>query len=174
MEDEFLQDSREGIFTDNALIKNLSTLRGYILSMTVQIERKIDNYLSNYFCASLKKKNQINELLFFTERITLDMKRQVFVSILKSNNSDYLKANPDFLKKLEDVIPHRNIFAHLEACSIHELTREDRKKLVFKKYSNGLLKRKRYEQKDISDLQIDLMYIDFSLDIILQELPPLA
>jgi len=169
----FLQENSEGVFTHNDLINNQNTLRGYILFMTVQIERKIDNYLSTHFCASSKKKNQINELIFFTERITLDMKRQVFVSLLKANESPFLKENPDFLKVLENIVPHRNIFAHLETYSLRELSWDDRKKLVFKKYSNGELRPKRYEQKDISDLQTDLMYIDFSLDLILQELPPL-
>ncbi len=70
----------------NLLLGNQLFLRGQILGLTVRIERKINDYLSSYFCDTFKKKNQINELLFFTEKISLDMKRQMFVSLLKATN----------------------------------------------------------------------------------------
>ncbi len=69
-------------------------------------------------------------------------------------------------------MPHRNVFAHLEVIPIYDLPKEDRKKLVFKKYTNGVLKPKKYTIDDIVDLQVKMEYVDFSLDVILQELPP--
>jgi hypothetical protein len=159
---------------NNLLLGNQKLLRGDILAATVQIERKIDNYLSTYFCGSAKKKNQLDELLFYTEKISLDMKRQIFVNLLKSNNSVFLKENRIFLKTLESIIPHRNVFAHLEVMNIYDLPREDRKNLVFKKYSDGALKPKKYTIDTIVDILVDMEYVNFSLDVILQELPPLA
>jgi hypothetical protein len=159
---------------NNLLLGNQLLLRGQILSSTVMIERKIDEYLSTYFCGSISKKNQLNELLFYTEKIALDMKRQIFVHLLKANNSPYISKNPEFLKYLEELVPHRNIFAHLEVIDINDLPVEDRKKMVFKKYSNGLLKPKKYTVDDIVELQKKLFYVDFSLDVILLELPELT
>lgn len=157
----------------NLLLGNQKLLRGEILDYTIKIERQIDEYLSTHFCRDEKRKNQINELLFFTERITLDLKRQIFVNLLKQNQSNYIKTDITFLKVLEDIVPHRNIFAHLEIIDHHELSKEDGKKLVFKKYKDGSLKPKKYTIDDIVDIQANMMYLVFAMNVILQELPPL-
>lgn len=157
----------------NLLLANQKFFRGEILALTVAIERQIDNYISQYFCADTKKSNELNELLLYTEKITLDMKRQIFTHLLKKNNSQFLKAHPDFLKYLEEIVPHRNVFAHLEVIDIRDLEQMDKKKLVFKKYSNGVMKPKKYTIDDIADLQTKMIFVDFSMGVILQELPPL-
>ena len=162
------------MFHKSYLHDNQSLFRGEILNTTVSIERKIDNYLSTHFCATKKKKDQLNELLLFTEKISLDMKRQIFIIILKLNKSEFLQKNPEFLKHLENIVPHRNIFAHLETIDPFESSNEDRKKLVFKKYTNGELKPKKYTLDDIVDLQVKLDYVEMAMRIILQELPPLS
>jgi hypothetical protein len=137
------------------------------------LREKIDSYISNYFSALKKKQNELNELLLYTEKITLDIKRQIFVHLLKSNKSEFLQNNPEFIKYLEEIVPHRNVFAHLEIMDIHDLPFEDRKMLVFKKYSNGVLSPKKYTIDKIVDIQTKLIYIDIAMGVILQELPPL-
>lgn len=148
------------------MFKNAVQLRGSILEATILIERKIDTFLALYFCASEEKKNEFSEYLLFTERITLENKRQIFAEIVKKHKSDFLKQNPDFLKGIENIVPHRNIFAHLESeTSFSDVIKN--KALVFKKYSNGKLNYKTYTNNDIDNLKKDITEIVNKLNALL-------
>jgi len=157
------------------LNENVLFYRGSILDGIIDIERKMDDYLSSYFCSTLIKKNQLNELLFFTERISLDVKRQIFIKIIPLDKPEFLKENSRFLKKFEGLVPHRNIMAHLELFEIEELDDEKLKQcLVFKKYKDGKITPKVYDEKSLNQIKNDIVYVHSRFLDLLQEVPALV
>ncbi|RYE18328.1 MAG: hypothetical protein EOP42_30850, partial [Sphingobacteriaceae bacterium] len=84
--------------------KSVIMLRGLIINHTIEIERKMDNALANHFCGNLERKNELCELLLFTERITFDMKKQILYSILQTHYKGFIEENPEFMPSLEDIV----------------------------------------------------------------------
>ena len=148
-------------------------LRGLVLDATIDIERAIDNYLSNYFCATSNKKNELNELLFFTEKVTLESKRQIFCAIVETHNQAFLNKHPDFLSSIERIVPHRNIFAHLELDDSELAISSSDIELVFKKYAKGKLTSKKYDIEQLKNLREDIARVKLCLHELVLTLPSL-
>jgi hypothetical protein len=148
-------------------------MRGIILGGTIEVERLIDQYLAKYFCPTFEKVNELMELLLCTDRVALDAKRQIFVVILKKHNTDFLLKNPTFLKRLDDLIPHRNIFAHAELMTNHENVEQHKEKISFKRYANGKVITREYTQKVILALEKDMLFLQRKIIMLLQEMPPI-
>jgi SAM-dependent MidA family methyltransferase len=111
-------------------------LTGYIIYSTVEIERKIDNFIAKHFCKSKKLANQLKQTLLFTERLTFDAKKDVLISVLKNDYKRFIEDNPKFIANLSEIAPQRNVFAHLDVDY-------GAKDLTFKKYAGGELKLKK-------------------------------
>jgi len=138
------------------LYHSANEARGEIVGVTIMVERAIDRYLSNYFCSTDQKRQEFKELMLFSERITLDAKKEIFIAIIKMRQPAYLINNPDFLPLLTKTLPHRNIFAHLDLIHPLQLNGDDKYKLVFKKYINGKLSKREYGLKEFVKVLIDL------------------
>jgi hypothetical protein len=108
------------------------------------------------------------------EKITLDIKRQMFTLLVKKHNADFVRRKPKFLPQLEDIVPHRNVFAHLELVPLENIEVEQNADLVFKKYANGKYKPKIYKRVDVTLIVINMYLVNKSLDELLQEMPPLV
>ena len=121
-------------------------IRGTVLSKTVHIERLMDQYLAEYFCETEKKRLQISELWLWTERATFDLKRQILSKIIPNGNED-------FLTSLEEIAPHRNVFAHLEVNVERLSDFFTLNQIVFKSFSNGKKKDKIYTVETIKNLE---------------------
>ena len=106
--------------------KNL-LFRGFIINSTIEIERKIDDLLAGFFCATEEKQNELKELLLFTERISFDHKREMLSNILQSKYPDFIEQNKSLIRDLEDIAPHRNRFAHLEIVLAKDLDEKNKK-----------------------------------------------
>lgn len=147
-------------------------LRGKILGLSVEFERSLDDFIAAHFCKDEIREMELKELLLFTERITLDSKRAIFCVIVQKHYPQFLEQNADCLDEIGEIIPHRNVLAHLEINlekSVWEgetgkLAKDDEKReLVFKKYKNGKLTDKGYCESVIYDI-MDM--IKFNSEII--------
>jgi hypothetical protein len=131
-------------------------LRGMVLELTIMLERNIDKYLTQHFCRNEKTENELNEMFFFTEKTTLGAKKDVLFLLLDKYHQDFLKANPTFKARLDNLIPHRNIFAHLEIdypkMDINDLNF----KIIFKKFKGGKLKSEEYPNEAIKAIMNDM------------------
>lgn len=145
------------------------SLRGNFLASTIEIERKIDDYLSTYFCDTLIKKNELCELLLFNERVTLESKKDIFQGLLKFHNKDFLKSNPNFLDDLNNFSKHRNIFAHLELEEDGSQT-----SITFKRYKAGKMALIVYDIDLINAIGVQAIRINNLIDELLRNMPPLS
>lgn len=142
------------------------TLRGIVLDSTVSIERRIDEYLSDYFCKNNVIGNELKEMLWYTERITLGGKKDIFFMLIKRDHKEFLKSHPKFITTLEEIIPHRNIFAHLEVDLLTEQIHNESNyvQIAFKKYKNGKLTPQKYRKEDIEKLAADFAEIETCIE----------
>jgi hypothetical protein len=158
-------------------------MKGYVLYATIEIERKIDDLLSLYFCNTEVKQNEIKEFIFYHERVTFDFKRELFNLLAKKYYVDWIEKQPDILRTLENITPHRNRFAHLEVSEGKELTEilakpqlilqpdltkmlsgSDKNTLVYKRYKNGKLQYIGYDTLEISRIETQVNYVSKALD----------
>ena len=169
-----------------ALFKNFHErhlmMKGYILYATIEIERKIDEILSLYFCNTQTKQDEIKELIFYHERITFDFKRELFSIVSKRYYTDWLKEHPTVLKNLEAIAPHRNRFAHLEMIEGKELSNilfnpalilqpdltkplknSNADTLVYKRFRNGKIQYIGYNTLEIARIEIQMNGISDAL-----------
>ena len=87
-------------------------LRGKIISDTIHLERKMDDYIASYFCSDKEKKKDLMQSLLSTKRIVFENKRLIFDFIVNKNNPDWVIKYPKFKKDLIHIIEQRNIMAH--------------------------------------------------------------
>ena len=144
-------------------LKELKTvvisLRGLMLEYTIKVENIINEYLSLYFCKDEYVGNELKEMLLNTERITLGSKKDILFILLNRYHQDYIKLHPKLISNIESIVPHRNIFAHLE-MDYSSLDLEDEKiAIFFNKYKNGKLVQLKYSSDDISKLVTDFKEI---------------
>lgn len=148
-------------------------LRGLVLDATIDIERSIDDYLSRYFCADEKKANELKEMLWFTERINLSGKKDIFFMLIKRDEKDFIEKNPKFMDKLDKLIPHRNIFAHRSIDYSESILDKPKVEVAFKRYdSEGKMKSKTYTVEDVQNLTNDIKDVTKLLDELNSAKPP--
>jgi len=86
--------------------------RGQLISDLIYIERHIDEALSRHFCSDPKKRLEIMQVVFGTDRLGFSNKVSMFQFICETHYSDFLKENPKMLSELKSLIEERNIVAH--------------------------------------------------------------
>ena len=62
--------------------------RSIFLHSMIQLERKMDIFISIYFCKDSIRRREMCELLLFTEKITLDNKRMIFNNIIQNRYNE--------------------------------------------------------------------------------------
>ena len=154
------------------IFQNSIHLRGTVLNETVDVERKIDDYLSNYFCKNELIGNELKEMLWNTERTTLGSKKDILFILLNRYEKTLLKEHPTFIDTLERIIPHRNIFAHLSVDYSNDVLERENVEVVFKKYNKGKLDPKVYKKEDLIKFKSDFKTINIFLDILLTSKAP--
>ncbi len=153
------------------LLEHSVKLRGILLEATIEIERKMDRFLSNYFCKDEITSNELLEFLWMSERVTLGSKKDILFYVLDAHYKDFLKAFPEFKSSLEDLVPHRNIFAHLEIdrdLSDYNGVYE----IKFKKFSKGKLEVKKYGRSQIEQITEGFNRVNFAFDLLLNNNAP--
>ena len=138
-------------------------LRGMVLELTIALERNIDRYLTQHFCRNEKTENELTEMFFFTEKTTLGAKKDVLFLLLDKYHKDFLKDNPTFKTRLDNLIPHRNIFAHLEIDYSKMDANDLNFKIIFNKFKGGKLKPEEYATEKIKEIMNDMKQITLSL-----------
>lgn len=137
---------------------------GFVVSQTVIIERKIDDCLAKHFCVSKKRQKDFKQILLYTERMTFNFKKEALVFLMNEYYKDFLKEHK-IIPMLEEIAPHRNVFAHLEYES-------DKTKIIFKKYNNGKLKPKEYTNKSIAKIEKLFYDLEAKLDLLISTISP--
>jgi hypothetical protein len=154
------------------------TMRGIIIAGTIEVERKMDDFLSSHFCASIDRKNELCELLFFTERITFELKKQMVFALLDTDlYKGFKKQNDNFVQNLEDITPYRNVLAHLEIeidkCeSIDTPLGTEITKLVFKRFKNGKYKPAVYPIQELNNLSEKMALTIIGFNTLITTIPP--
>ncbi len=86
--------------------------RGKIISDTIHLERKMDDYIASYFCDDSEKKKDLMQSLLSTKRIIFENKRLIFDFVVNKERPDWVKKYPKFKNSLIKIIEQRNIMAH--------------------------------------------------------------
>jgi len=150
-------------------------MRGQVLDSMIDVERLIDDLLSFYFTSDDIKENELKEMLWHTERINLGSKKEILFLILNSHYKRWLNQNPNFITSLQEIIPHRNIFAHLELDLSKEYATNEPIELIFKKYKSGKLKLEIYPDDRLTELMDKFTYLKMCLITLITIIkPPLA
>ncbi len=112
--------------------------RGVIINEVVMLERIVDEILSNYFCGTTPKKQELMELIICTNRMIFENKIQVLKVLLEKHKPDFLKANPTIINDIiNKIIVERNIFAHYWLVTSKELSDFiSKNQTVFIKFKN--------------------------------------
>ena len=166
--------------------KEFELRTGRVITITIQLERIIDKFLSEYFCYGDKQKDDFKSLILFNERITLDFKKELMTIILKKNYTQLLDKNPTILSDLSRLPEHRNRFAHLEKVKGKEMNEVIKNKIqvwsaingdktiadvsedtiVFKRYKNGAVKYLGYGKYELDEMKNQLRNIaDFLIEV---------
>jgi hypothetical protein len=153
------------------LLEHAIKLRGVLLEATIEVERKMDRFLSNHFCANIERGNELLEFLWMTERITLGAKKEILFYVLDNNYKQFLKNNEEFKTLFENLIPHRNIFAHLE-IDRNYADYNGTYQVKFKKYSKGKLETKKYGRIEMEKITIDFERLNHFLDLLVTSNAP--
>jgi hypothetical protein len=97
-------------------------LRGFVISRSVELELKINFFLSNYFKIDPAQKKEFNDFILESSYVPFAGKKKWMSLILEKNN---LKADEDFkglLSQLDKIVDYRNLLAHCkkseEDCTI--------------------------------------------------------
>lgn len=133
------------------------TIRGSILDMLIQIEGHIDDYIAVHFCGLFGKPDQLKELILSTEKISMDAKRQVYISIIANNDSEFKKTHKSFDTTFQSVVRERNIFAHARLDKSKESIAKGG--LTFIRYKNGKEEKLHYDADKVEKLREDFVYL---------------
>jgi len=114
--------------------------RGRIINAITLLERHIDVIISDYFCGTNPKSDELMNVVFATNKITFDSKREVLKYVLtKGVYINILNDNPSLFSDLIKIGDFRNILAHHPICTTEEADKEylDNNKIGFTKFKNS-------------------------------------
>jgi hypothetical protein len=156
---------------------DIITLRGIIIATTINVEQQMNEFLGCHFCSSTKRKNELCELLFLTERSNFEYKKQITIAILNKHYKPFKFHNKKFVQYLSDISPYRNIFAHLELeldkCEgITTPLGTEVSKIAFKRYHMGEYKPAIYSITEINGLSEKMQYLIDGFKKLIIEMPP--
>jgi hypothetical protein len=124
-----------------SLSKNLKNkviqMRGLIINDSIVIERLMDTCLGSYFTNDDEKALELLQLVFYTERMSFESKRQILQYLLQAHFPYLLTENPTFIKDMIHIIEVRNIVAHL-LYEIPEDQEDLSSPIVFMRHKNEL------------------------------------
>jgi hypothetical protein len=158
----------------NELFDYATTTRGMILNQTIMLERAIDEYLCLHFCQTKIKRTELMDLIFGTERMSFDIKRNIFKILSNRYHTDFIKDNPTINSDIKQIVETRNIFAHYLLDSTENGIKEFAKGtglIGFIKFNNKRVI-KQYNVKGIANhLQMIDSYIEklISLNLSIQK-----
>ena len=130
--------------------------RGQIIENLSSLELMIDTFLCFYFTKEESNRDELANLVFRTNRITFESKRQIFEYILKNKFPNILVKYPSINKDLIFVIEQRNIIAHYILGNDEEDVFKQDKELTFIKYKNEISKIV-YTNKQMVDLKYKIL-----------------
>ena len=100
----------------SAVIKQMmlfaGEVRGIVIEGCIMIERKIDYYLSKYYCEDNERRLELSDL--FTQYLNLEFKRALYMRILNKNHNEEIELYSKELKGIENMMVERNVLAHME------------------------------------------------------------
>lgn len=99
---------------DLAILKSESAkFRGQVLETTVILEWIMDSYIAFYF-VDKKNESKVEEIitLILAPRVTYNAKCEIFAHIVDIKHPQFKVANPKYVKDLQNIAEHRNVFAH--------------------------------------------------------------
>lgn len=94
------------------LTDTIIKVRGQVINECILLEYYIDTFITEYFCTNNSTKGSELSTLILAPRVTWLNKFQVFETLLKMHNPEFLDVNKDLSKEITEVIEERNIFAH--------------------------------------------------------------
>jgi hypothetical protein len=124
---------------EEAMIKTVGECRGRILQFVIFTEVLMDEYIAQQFFSDIENMYKLRILLL--GEINLQKKAQLFLYFLEENGAvsgDKLKA---LRKEIDEIIDHRNVFAHFPLLFSPETKDKYRKEktLTFTKMRRGKL-----------------------------------
>jgi len=140
------------------------SMRGAIIARTIEVEMLIDKYLSYYFCENFSRAEQLTELVLCSDRLSFNSKVEILLSLLKNNNEEFYNSNKIFVKKMLEIGPDRNVFAH----SIN-LTHDDEGNVLdsdvigFERFKAGKIQSKFFTEDDIKSMKDDISFLILKL-----------
>lgn len=133
-------------------------IRGRIITLTIWLERQIDEFISGYFCNdehhNAGKRIELLELII-CERMDFSKKTKAFTDILekdcKNKDINFNKTYPLIKKEMAEIAQDRNDFAHKFLMSRTAKANDENIKVIFLNIEKEL-EPVVYTQKDIDDI----------------------
>lgn len=97
----------------NEMIQLAARSRGYVIELSISIERAIDRFIAGYFCEDSEKFMEIKDYII-AQAMPAESKRMIFVNILRRNYPNLLKINKKTLDSIAELYDERNVLAHME------------------------------------------------------------
>ncbi|MFZ4101202.1 MAG: hypothetical protein ACOYKR_04555 [Sphingobacterium thalpophilum] len=120
-----------------SIISDSTDIRGFFITDTIVIERRIDNYLANYFCSKPKyRRQELIEMILSSDSMTFEKKKNIFKVVLKKHQPTFEKEYPELFPFLNSIIENRNIFAHYLLDTSKEALKRYPNDIGFVKYKN--------------------------------------
>ena len=139
--------------------KILADVRGHVIQIAIELEMKINLFLSRHFGRNSKIKDDLFYHLFITNKISFDSKIELLDITIKQYYTGFKKRNPDYCNDLKNIIKARNNFAHAH-LDITQKGKDNIKigTLSLTKYSKAVLTHNEdYTQAKVEELT-NLMY----------------
>jgi hypothetical protein len=134
-------------------------LRGFVISRSVELELKINFFLSNYFKINADQKKEFHDFILESSYVPFEGKKKWISLILEKNN---LKTSEEFtglLSQLDKIVKCRNVLAHCKKS-------EDDCRVL---YSSG--KEKKLDKEKLKDLLIKINAVDNQLEKLIAKFP---
>lgn len=133
-------------------------IRGRIITLTIWLERQMDEFISGYFCNdkyhNADKRIELLELII-CERMDFYKKTKAFTDILEKDcqnkGIDFNKTYPSIKKELGEIAKDRNDFAHKFLMSRTAKANDENIKMVFLNIEKAL-EPIAYTQERIDDI----------------------
>jgi hypothetical protein len=99
---------------DPNFLRVVYELRGKVLQTCIELETVMDGYIAEYFCESEDKIIELASIVL-APRIPWGEKLAIFSVLIEKYNRPFMDEYSDFNKDIQNIIEHRNVFAHFPA-----------------------------------------------------------
>lgn len=97
----------------NEMIQLAARCRGYVIELSISVERAIDRFIAGYFCEDPNKFIEIKDYII-AQAMPAESKRMIFVNILNRNYPNLIKIHKKSINEIAELYEERNILAHME------------------------------------------------------------